>query len=221
MIEMRVDRYHSGARLAALGLWAAALAGVYLVAHWLAGLVFGPLTSFSVMVLVVVAFVAAQPVALLAEGWLVRRWPSGRTLRLEDGLVTLNEKSGSARIRLDQPLAYRRWRFEVRTRRGGHVPKGHHCLALRLAQNDQAVTAYAFLSPAALKDLTARFTFYELRRAKENGQPASALAGRDQTYLDAENDRWIFGAELDEADFTQLLAGLAPQVAGFADAPAG
>ncbi len=219
MIELRVDRYHSGLRLAALGLWVAAIAAVYFSGHWLAGLLFGPPTSFTLLVLAGLALILAQPVALLAEGWLVRVWPSGRALKVEGSLVTLSERSGLKQIRLDQPAAFRRWRFEVRTRRGGHVPRGHHCLALRLSQADQTITAYAFFSPTAMRDITTRFPFYELQRAKDAAILAAPPAGRDPAYLEAENDRWIFGAELDDADFDQLLATLAPHLADFTAKP--
>lgn len=222
MMELRADRYHSGVRFTALGLWLAAIAALFFLGRWLGGLLLvGGVTGFGVLVLMAAAFVAAQPVAYLAERQLIKFWPSGRAVQLDGRLLRLHQPGADKLIRLDQPLAFRRWRFEVRTRRGGHVPKGHHCLALRLAQDDQVVALYAFCSPAVMQDLAARFAFYQVRGAKETGAPAGDTAGRDPAYLEAENDRWVFGAELEAGDFERLLTAVAPGVTGFAERPAG
>lgn len=220
MMQMRVDRFHTGVRVAALVLWLATIGVLFLVGRWIGTLLFGTVTGFGVLVLAVLAFVAAQPVSFLAERQLVKVWPSGRTVTIDGAAITLRQKSGSVRVDLVRPASFRRWRFEVRTQRGGHVPNGHHCLALRLAQDEQAMTLYAFVPPAQLKDFSALYPFYELRRTNDIGLPPTPLAGREQAYLDAENDRWIFGAELDAADLVSLLSLLADRLPDFADRPA-
>jgi hypothetical protein len=113
---------------------------------------------------------------------------------------------------------YWRWRFVVKRRRGGRVPTGHHCCALRLVQGDKVASWYAFVSPSGAEAMAARYVFYELRAPSDKDKPA--LGGRDAQYLAAENHRWESGAELDTADFQALLEHLAAHHPEFGRAPA-
>jgi hypothetical protein len=216
--ELPADRYHGGVRAVALGLWLVAIVAVYAVLRWLAGLVLGEVAGLGVLLLIVLAVAAAQPLAYLGERQLVQRWPSGKALRLEPGAIVWREQAATTRFDLVQPVSYWRWRFEVKRRRGGRVPAGHHLFALRLVQGEAEVSVYTFLSPAAAEALTARTSFYELRRPADSAR--AGLGGREQVYLAAEEARWAAGAELDPADFEALLEHLAGQAPEFGHAPA-
>ncbi len=202
------DRFHTGVRLAALVLWLLAIAVVYVLLAVVIGLVFGPVSGVGVVIVVIAAIILAQPLAWLAEKQLIARWPSGRAVVLEPGAITWRDRGKSQRLDMGPRLNFWRWRFMVRRRRGGRVPSGHHCFAIRMVQADTVISLYTFLAPAAATALSARMPFYELRRPSEQGKAGPALGGRDAMYLAAEHARWDTGAELDAADFEALLAHL-------------
>ena len=137
-----------------------------------------------------------------------------RSLRkARDKLLPRRARGQSIRLELGPRLNYWRWRFAVRRRRGGRVPSGHFCYAIRLVQGDSVISLYTFLAPAAATALAARTPFYELSRSKGADKPQ--LGGRDAMYLAAEHARWDTGAELEVADFEALLAHLAAGVPDF------
>lgn len=208
------DRFHAGVRVATLLMWFASIVVAYVVLGLIATKIFGPLSGLGVLLLLVVAVVAAQPIAWLGEKQLLARWPSGRAAELQPDAVDWRDGSQSVRLELGQQINYWRWRFLVRRRRGGRVPGNHYCFAVRLLQGDSAVALYTFLSPTAADALAARYAFYELRRPKDPGK--TALGGRDSIYLAAEYARWDSGAELDPPDFEALVAHLAAYVPEFA-----
>jgi hypothetical protein len=216
---LQVDRYHTGVRLAALAMWFGVIMALYLLGRGLFVLAGGEISAASLLVLVVGALLLAQPVARWGEKQLVARWTSGRSLVLEPGAVTLREKSGAQRIDLTQKVNYLRWRFEIRGRRGGRVPTGHYCAAIRLTQTDAAFGVYTFLAPKAAEALSARYRFYEVRGSNDKEKPPPG--GRDAAFLAAERARWESGAEVDPADFDALLEHLAAAVPEFAAMTAG
>jgi hypothetical protein len=194
------------------------LVAVYLVLRVATQAILGQVAGIGTVLLVVAAVVLAQPLAWLGERQLVNRWPSGRTASLQPGQLVWRENDRAITFDLRQTLNYWRWRFVVRRRRGGRVPTGHHCCAIRLAQGDDVASWYAFIAPAAAEALAARYAFYELRAPSDKDKPA--LGGRDAQFLSAENERWESGAELDPADFEALLAHLAAHGPSFGVAPA-
>lgn len=213
------DRFHTRVRVASMGLWFATIVVVYVVLSLLVPLVLGPVTGIGTLLLIGLAVIVAQPLAYWGERQLMRRWPSGRAMQLEAGALVWREPgAGAVRLDLRQAVNFWRWRFVIKRRRGGRVPSGHHCLALRLVQGDSVVTVYTFLPPAAAEVLTATTTFYELRRPSEQGK--LALGGRDAMYLTAENTRWQSGAELEPADFQALIDHLTAHLPEFGHAPA-
>ena len=216
--ELPADRYHTGVRLATLVLWLAAVVALYLIGQRLWHLFLGPVASLAEgFVLAGAAVIAAQPLVMWAEKQLITRWRSGRAIQLGAGGLVMREKDGEAHLDLGQKVNYWRWRFEIRRQRGGRVPNGHSCFALRLVQADTSVSLYAFLSPAQAQALLARRPFYDLRPATDKSR--TALGGRDATYLAAERERWISGAELDSADFDVLLTHLARHISDFSSSP--
>jgi hypothetical protein len=214
------DRFHSGLRLATLAAWVIAVALVFGAGRVVVHAIFGPAAAGSAaLLLAVAAIVLAQPLAYWAEKRLLSVWPSGRAVRLEDGALTLQEKTGAVRIDLAQKIGYWRWRFEIRGRRGGRVPSGHHCLAVRLIQNERAVSLYAFASPKQMMALMSDYAFHEIRRSGDKGPRAASVGARESVLLAAERERWDSGAELEPGDFETLLAYLAAHVPEFAASP--
>ena len=207
------DRFHTGVRVAILGVWVVAIVLVYLVVGFAVSHLFGPLSGLSVLVVLVVAIVAAQPLAWLSERQLLARWPSGRAVQLEPGALVWRDRGPANRLDLGQKVKYWRWRFSVGRRRGGRVPSNHHCLGIRLVQSDTVVTLYTFRAPDAADTLAARYPFYELRRSSEASK--ISLGGRDAIFMAAEHTRWEEGAELEPADFEALLDHLAAHLSEF------
>ena len=216
--SLRADRFHTGVRLAAMILWFVTIVVVFYVLRLLAQVVLGAVTGIGIVLLIVLAVLLAQPLAWWVEQQLITRWPSGRAVQLEPGALHWRDRGPAARIDLGQMVNFWRWRFAVRRRRGGRVPSGHTCFAIRLAQGDHDFSLYSFFPPASAEALGARYAFYELRRA--NDETKIALGGRDAIYLAAEHSRWDTGAELDPADFEALLAHLAAHLPEFGKAPA-
>jgi hypothetical protein len=215
--ELRVDRYHTGVRLTALALWFGVVVVFYFLGRLLLGLFNIEITGGTLLLLALGAILMTQPLARWGERELISRWPSGRVIRLESTTtVTLHEKSGAARIDLSQKVNFWRWKFVVRGRRGGRVPNGFYCMAVRLVQEDTAFSVYAFVPPKQSEALSARYNFYELRPSTDKGKPM--LGGREAVYLAAERTRWTSGAELDPSDFEILLDHLAAALPDFAPA---
>ena len=212
------DRFHTGVRIATMGLWFATIVVVYVVLSLIVPLLLGPIQGIGTLLLLGLAVVAAQPPAFLAERQLMQRWPSGRAMQLEAGALVWRERAAATPLDLRQTINFWRWRFVIKRRRGGRVPSGHHCFALRLVQGDNVVTVYTFLPPATAETLTANTPFYELRRPSQQGK--LAVGGRDAMYIAAENTRWQSGAELDPADFQALLDHLTAHLPEFGRAPA-
>jgi hypothetical protein len=215
---LQADRFHTGVRLGSMALWFITIVIVYFLLQFLIQTFLGPIVGIGTLLLIVLAVVAAQPLAYLAERQLMQRWPSGRAMQLENGALVWKEKDKALRIDLRETVNFWRWRFVIKRRRGGRVRSGHHLFALRLVQGDNVVSVYTFLPPAAADALSAKSPFYELRRPSEQGK--LALGGRDAMYIAAEHTRWESGAELEPADFQALLDHLRAHLPEFDHAPA-
>ena len=207
------DRFHAGVRVATLVLWLVAIVLAYVVLGLIATPIFGSISGLGVLLLLLAAVVAAQPLAWLGEKQLLARWPSGRSVQLEPGALVWHDRGPATRLDLGQKVNYWRWRFSVGKRRKGRVPGNYHCFAVRLVQGETVVTLYSFLSPASAEALAARTPFYELRRPND---PAKGnLGGRDAIFMAAEHTRWEDGAELDPGDFETLVGHLAAHLPDF------
>lgn len=207
------DRFHTGVRVATLGLWLLSIVVAFGVLALIATLIFGPLSGLGVLLVGVAAVAVAQPLAWLAERQLLARWPSGRAAELQPGTLIWRDRGPTCRLDLGQKVNFWRWRFAVKRQRSGRVPSTYHCFAIRLVQEDSLVTLYAFLPPTLADSLSGRYPFYELRRP--NDPAKTALGGRDSIFLAAEHTRWDQGAELETGDFEALIAHLAAHVPDF------
>lgn len=205
------DRYHLGVRLALVGWFFVSVIAVVAVVGGLAQMAVG---GWGWLLGYAAALLSAQPLSRWAEQYLLTRWPSGRRVRLQAGVLSVHTREAETRLTLDAETRFARWFFVVRGRSGGRVPNGHVCCAVRCAQANSAVSVYAFLPPDQAEAARARYPFYELRRLNEKG--AVTLGGRDPAFLAAEQERWSVGAELEPADFMALLEALNAACPGFA-----
>jgi hypothetical protein len=211
--DLPADRFHAGVRLAVLVAWLGSVIIVFFLLRAIVDAVLGPVAGVGLLVLIIVAVAAAQPLAYLAERVAMQRWPSGRAVHLAPGRLTWRDKGKAVDLDLSQKVNFWRWQFEVRQRRSGRVPTGHHCLALRLVQTENEINLYTFVPPAKAAAILKDFPFYELRRPSDKS--TKALGGRDAMFLAAEHTRWETGAELDGADFRALLEHLDAHLEGF------
>ena len=211
--ELPADRFHAGVRLAVLAAWLASVVGVFFLLRAIVNAVLGPVVGVGLLVLIILAVAAAQPLAYLAERVAMQRWPSGRAVQLGPSGLRWQDKGKTVELDLSQKVNYWRWQFEVRQRRTGRVPTGHYCQAIRLVQTESEITLYAFVPPAKAATIAKDYPFYELRR--QSDKSAKALGGRDAMFLAAEHTRWESGAELDQNDFQALLAHLDAHLEGF------
>jgi hypothetical protein len=211
--ELPADRFHAGVRLGVLAAWLVSVVVVFVVLRALVAAVLGPVGGVGLLLLIVVAVGCAQPLAWLAERALMQRWPSGRAARLTPNHLSWKDKTKTSELDLGQKVNFWRWQFEVKQRRSGRVPTGHHCLAIRLVQGDTEISLYSFMPLAKAQAITKEYPFYELRRSSDKGK--QSLGGRDALFLAAEHTRWENGAELDPADFHALMAHLGAHLEGF------
>jgi hypothetical protein len=212
------DRFHTGARLASMLVWFAAIVAIYRLGLAIINLMIGPVAGLGVILLLIAAVLLAQPVAWLGEREITTRWRSGRAARLLPRTLEWQDKGTTEHIDLDDPVNFWRWRFVVGNRRGGRVPNGHRCLAIRLVQGETVVSLYAFVAPATADELEARYTFYQLSRSVVPADKRM-LGGRDAIFLAAEHQRADEGAELEPPDFEALLDHLNAHLPEFASAP--
>jgi hypothetical protein len=217
--NLPVDRFHIGVRLASLLWWVVATALIYLTGVLLFSAVLGDAASWVWLPWLIAALLLSQLWGKWGEQQLMRLWPSGRAVQLQPVRLILNEKTGSQTFELAHKVNFWRWRFQIKDRRGGRVPGGHFCCALRLAQDDGGATAnaslYAFLPPQRAEALKARFPFHELRPSKETNLQTPHFSGKETTFLSAEKARWENGAELEPDDFEAVLEHLNAHVPEF------
>ncbi|MGQ0604873.1 MAG: hypothetical protein ACT4QE_24595 [Anaerolineales bacterium] len=213
-----VDRFHIGVRLAALAWWLIATIVIFVAGAWLFSTLLGGATWVWLPWLVV-TLLLSQVWGRWGEQQLMQRWPSGRAVELQGSTLKLHEKGLPLVFDLSHKVNFWRWRFQIKERRGGRVPRGHFCCAMRLTQDDAGRAAsaslYAFVPPQQAEALKARFPFYDLRPAKEATSPTALLGGRDAAFLSAEKMRWENGAELETTDFEALLEHLNAHVPEF------
>lgn len=206
--RLLLDRFHIGVRLGTLAWWLISTLLLYLSGIFLWSLILGSENNWIWLPWLIASLLLSQFLGRWGERQLMQRWPSGRVLELVGPALTLHERAGAHHIDLSKQVSYRRWQFIIRDRRGGRIPAGHLCCAIRLMQDDAVMSLYAFVSPEQAKALGERFEFYEVRPASEMKVPPSPLGGRDAAFLAAEKSRWENGAELEPADFETLLEHL-------------
>ncbi len=151
------------------------------------------------------AILAAIGAAMLADRLLKRYWPSGREVLVDDNWLVLRDRKNPERVlRWDGRVNLLTWRFSVPRR--GRVPKGYLCLAMQLLQDEQQVTLYTFYDPKKFDQVEEGEAFTPLvsRRALQEDRLNLRVAGQQRRLLQAEDERWQNGAELQPEDFVEL-----------------
>lgn len=142
----------------------------------------------------------------LVDGFLKRRWPSGRALEIAGDTVRLVLR-GRVQTEIDgtQHVNVMMWRFEIKKR--ARAPKGWYVIALALMQDDNYIPVYTFVSPEDFKMLPFSSQYSKLAARKEAEQDMR-LAGQQRRLLNAEAARWNEGAEVTKPDFDAYVEQL-------------
>lgn len=154
---------------------------------------------------VLVGFGIAYAITAAIESILKRRWPSGREVEVTRDAVKLSKK-GSLQTEMasEDTVSVLLWSFKISKRT--RVPKGWSMLACALEYEKQYLTVYTFLSPAQLESYELADQFKKLVSSRKNANQLEAredlrLAGEQRRLRDAENYRWLDGAEMASDDF--------------------
>ena len=184
-----------------------AVIGFFLVL-WLVPVLLSVLNLQDTMVTTLVLPLAvggAVGAAYLGDRLLKRRWSSGREILLDDMYLVLRDrKVGEKVVAWSGRVNLLTWRFVVARR--GRIPKGFHCLAMQITQDDEQVTIYTFCDPKKLELIEEddRFTPLASRSVVKDDRLNLRVAGHQRRLLQAEDDRWRTGAELVLEDFLTL-----------------
>jgi hypothetical protein len=213
-----VDRGHGGVRLIVLLVLIATFAAVALILNPLLKLL--EMDDLLRLVIIVAAgFTLSYVVTTTIEKWLRRVWPSGRTLAVSERALTLRERNGaSSTLAWNEPVSVTSWSFVITTRRTA-IPRGWYCVALRLVQGDKSIKPYTFLKPKDAEDMPAWHAFEQLvPRKKGFRQDSDHMERLIESQLNlrlAERERWEDGAEMDSADFIELVKAVAGNVSSW------
>jgi hypothetical protein len=214
--HLPADRFHPKVRLGALSLWLVIVGLLYIVGDVIWRVFIDPNATGAWLPLLLGALILSQPLARVSERQLMRVLPSGRSISLDSGTLTMREKSVSDQFDLNGgAVNYWRWYFKVINRRSGRVSNGDLVCALRLVQGEREANLYAFIPKKQAESFLARYTFYELKPLSETTKGKMTLGGHDAVYRAAEKARWELGAELDPLDFDATLAHLAAHLPNF------
>lgn len=208
-LTIPVDREHSAMRLTIV---------LAFIAIWIVGFILAsvliPNEGLSLLA-VIIGFAIAYGSTALLERFLKTRWPSGRIVQIDRGGVKLIKRSVLQQEMLSEdPVETRLWSFKITKR--ARVPKGWSMLACALEYENQYLTVYTFMSPSEVEKLSLGSNFKVLIGKRKGTSDADAredlrIAGEQRRLRDAENHRWMFGAEMIPADFTTYLTRIKSQ----------
>jgi hypothetical protein len=206
----RVDAEHGALRLAILVAFAISWGLAFIVVSAIV-----PGQGLNLLA-ILLSFVAAYVISLLLERTLKGRWHSGRVVEIDTNGVRMTEKGTvQEEMRADQNVKVLLWRFDINKR--ARVPKGWSMLACALQDDDRFLPVYTFMSPSMLEQYEQRDRFKRLASKKD--KPAAAtqslredassslrLAGEQRRLAEAEQHRWMHGAEMTVDDFKAYLS---------------
>jgi hypothetical protein len=223
MIEKDIfplDRNHVGIRLLVLvTMFGSAIIGLFIIMPTLTNLI--GITALPQLCTTVTGALALGVGASWAiENLLLKVWPSGRWLVLDNQHVELRKGKQPISIRWADRVNVMAWYFVINRGRTW-VPKGWYCLAIRLSQNDQIMTPYTFVKPEEAQKLKQWPAFEMLvsrKQAPKRGEEHLLKKVTEQGQLrDAEKDRWQDGVEMTAQDFFALLETVDHNVATWPD----
>lgn len=203
-----LDREHSGLRAAVLILFVVSGLAAFIISGALIGDAGIDLLS------ILIGLSVGAGIGYLGEKLLKRVWPSGRVLTIDDGGVRLTRREQvEEEIRSYQTVSALLWTFK--TPRRSKVPKGWLLLACALEHDDAQLTVYTLMSPKQFDAYAhaKRFQILQPRKqqAKQTGSPLRedfASEGEQRRLREAENLRWLRGAEMQVDDFIAYIEAL-------------
>jgi len=198
-----LDREHGGIRAVVLLIFFAAGIGTFVITGALI------MDSGLDLLSVILGLAAGFGAAWLAERRLKQVWPSGRTLTIAPGGVTLARRGQTeAHMAADNAVTALRWTFRIARR--ARVPKGWSLMAVALETDERPLIVYTLLSPKQVSAF-ARYDQFNVLVARKEAAKAAASplrgyaelrVGGDQRRLrEAEMLRWDLGAEMLPDDF--------------------
>lgn len=159
---------------------------------------------------VIAAIVAGYLGSALAERTLKGRWHSGRALQVStDSLRLMRGGIVEQEVPLTTTVTPLRWKFRISKR--ARVPKGWWMYACSLAGEGEQITVYTFLPPEEAETFARDGQFSRLLNKKERGKTAVDApqnlrqAGEERRLREAEEHRWLAGAEMTPRDFMDFL----------------
>ena len=173
------------------------------------------------------AFPVAVGVVWLAEQYMKRYWPSGRTVTLmSNGLSTQTEAGSTVTLTKAQGIVPMAWYFDLRGwQRGGRerrVPQNWLCLSVELKAGKDSIIIFTYLPESRAEGWLAKGnkpTFYQIhpQNVYENSLrtrlagpsrpeiPPDVITGKDGPYWLAERRRWLDGFELPPEEFETFM----------------
>lgn len=204
-----VDKEHGAIRLTVVFVFIA----VWIISFLIISAVLG--SSGLGLLSILLGFPIAYGVTALFERFLKQRWPSGRVVEVDrQGVRLIHRAKLQQEILSEDPASALLWTFKI-TRRA-RVPKGWSMLACALQHENNHLTVYTFMSPSQIQAFSMAGSFKKLIGKRKNKDSEEMredlrLAGEQRRLRDAENHRWMFGAEMTPPDFIAYLARLNDQ----------
>jgi hypothetical protein len=199
VLHIPVDREHSALRLTIV----IAFLVTWVIGFFVSGALIAN-TGFSLLA-VLIGFALAWGVATLLERGLRGRWQSGRVVHADkDGVRITMRGQTQQEILSEDPAEIALWRFAISRR--ARVPKGWSVFACAVMYEDSRVSAYTFLPPAQADAFEGAERFRTLTRpSKTPDREDLRLAGEQKRLHEAEQYRWLNGAEMTIEDFKRYL----------------
>lgn len=154
-------------------------------------------------------FGLAYVVTNVSERYLKRSWPSGRKVEVGAEQVQLSKRGTVEQtMTTEQAVGALFWTFEIRKRT--RVPKGWSMLACALRDDEDYLAVYTFMSPKQLETYESAGLFKKLTSRRDKQGQASLredvrLAGEQRRLIEAEEYRWMNGAEMSPDDFISYV----------------
>lgn len=161
------------------------------------------------LLIVILAVITSMGLTYLMDKYLKGRWLSGRTLKADSAFIRLMKRNKTEiEINADKHASILRWSFKAK--RNGRIKKGWHVVACAVEQDGIVLPIYTFMSPDNFENLADSSQFIALERPKKNDKNADSgrkmrLAGKQRRLHDAEQVRYMLGAEVPNDTFNAYL----------------
>jgi hypothetical protein len=194
-----VDREHGALRLVVVLVFVAVWVASFLILSTVISN-----TGLSLLA-VLLGFGIAYGITALLERVLKKRWPSGRVVQIDrDGVKLRLRDKLQQEMMSEDPVSAVLWTFKISKR--ARVPKGWSMMAVALEYEGQYLTVYTFMSPSQVESYELGEQHKKLIAKRKGKSDADAredlrVAGEQRRLRDAENNRWMFGAEMTPPDF--------------------